>query len=76
MGIEVRRKFYGSELPFKATRALLPFLRKSGLRKILITFPKGKRSIRKVCEQLGGAYLDTIESSTTDRQLDRFTLDL
>ena len=75
VAIEARRKFYGHDLPLRATKAVLPFLRKHGMRSILITCDAGKRAVRNTCEQLGARYLDTIETSTPGTKKDRFVLD-
>ena len=76
VGIEVKRKFHGRGLPWKATQALLPFFREHGTESILITCDTGKGAIRKACEQLSASYVDTIETCAGGVQRDRFVLDL
>src|SRR5712692_5058717 len=50
VGIEANRKFYGYNLAYRATKALLPFFKEHGLNSILITYDEGKRSIRDACD--------------------------
>jgi predicted acetyltransferase len=75
VGAEINRKFHGQDLPARATRAVLPFFRKHGIRSILITQDKGKRATRRACGQLGARYKDTIDVPELGIQRERFTLD-
>jgi predicted acetyltransferase len=75
VGAEVKRKFHGHDLPARATRAVLPLLRKHGVRSILITQDKGKRATRRACDHLGASYKDTIDVPELGIQRERFTLD-
>jgi predicted acetyltransferase len=75
VGIETRRKFYGHDLPTRATKAAFPFFRKHGIHSILITHDKGKRAIRRSCDQLGASHKDTIDVPELGIQRERFILD-
>ena len=75
VGIEANRKFYGHDLPTRATKAVLPLFRKHGIRSILITQDKGKRAIRRSCDQLGACHKDVIDVPDLGIQRERFTLD-
>jgi predicted acetyltransferase len=75
VGIEANRRFYGHDLPSRATSALLPFFKEHGIHSILITGRKGKGAISRACEQLTARYLDTIDSSELGVEMERFVLD-
>ena len=76
VGIEVKRRYHGRDLPWRATDALLPLFREHGIETILITCDAGKDAIRRACEHLSASYLDTIETHAAGVQRDRFVLDL
>lgn len=75
LGVEIKRKFHGQELPARATRAVLPFLGEHGMCSILITHDKGKRATRRACDQLTARHKDTIDVPRRGIRMERYVLD-
>ena len=67
VGIAIKPKFFGQQLPSKVALASLSLFKAHGVDKILITFDKDNDAIEKACEELSAEYLDTLTAAGKKR---------
>lgn len=63
MGLDITDKsYYGTDVPFKSTKAILGLYRHFKQEKVLITTENENGSVHQMCKSLGGAQIDSFQS--------------
>lgn len=70
IGIDIKQKFFGEQLPSKVANASLQLFRAQGFKKILITHDSDNNAIAKACSELHAQFIKTltVEDENTSKK--------